>query len=67
MDLIKEITLTLSEIDKKEFESFLTEKDLAQIEKILMYFATCIMIIMVIQMLRKTILEIRITMPFEKD
>ena len=26
MDLIKEITLTLSEIDKKEFESFLTRK-----------------------------------------
>ena len=67
MDLIKEITLTLSEIDKKEFESFLTRKDLAQIEKILMYFATCIMIIMVIQMLRKAILEIRITMPSEKD
>jgi len=26
MDLIKEITLTLSENDKKEFESFLTRK-----------------------------------------
>ena len=33
MDLIKEITLTLSEIDKKEFESFLTRKRPGSIRK----------------------------------